>query len=197
MATEDGQALAVGRADVGVRDEPAAADPLAPSAAFRIDAGDVAVPAFLGLPLGDRVGTLGLSGEVLGRLPSGPAAEALARWRDAGGTVEVERLEVDHGPLSLNASGTVALDAALQPVGAFTARIRGFVETVELLRKKGVVRGRDAVTAQLILGALAKKPDDGGPAILSLPLSVQDRRLYVGPVAITRIPPVRWDRVLP
>ena len=49
----------------------------------------------------------------------------LIQWRDKGGTVEVTRLNLDHGPLRLNGEGTFALDRDLQPVGTLTVRVEG------------------------------------------------------------------------
>ena len=52
-------------------------------------------------------------------------AETLGRWRDAGGTLELADIIIDWGPLRLAGAGTLALDDALQPVGALTAQIAG------------------------------------------------------------------------
>jgi hypothetical protein len=91
-----------------------------------------------------------------------------------------------------DATGTVALDGRMQPVGAFTARIQGFFEAVEALRARGLIRGRDASMAKLVLGAMARPAPGGGPPVLSLPVTLQDRVLYAGPVALVRLPELRW-----
>jgi len=85
----------------------------------------------------------------------------------------------------------VALDAAMQPIGAFTARIEGFFETVDALRENGIIRPRDAVTAKMVLGVLAKR-NEAGRLSLAVPLTLQDRRLYAGPVPLIEVPPVSW-----
>ncbi|WP_167730551.1 DUF2125 domain-containing protein [Terasakiella sp. SH-1] len=117
---------------------------------------------------------------------------ALGRWRDAGGTLEVERMQLSYPPLTLQGNGTLALDGALQPVGAFSARIQGFFQTVSALRRAGVIRGPDASMAKVVLGMLAKQPKNGGPATISLPLTIQERALFAGPVRLIHLPQIDW-----
>jgi len=123
---------------------------------------------------------------------SGLGRDALAQWRDAGGTLESERMHLEYGPLLLQGNGTLALDQDLQLVGAFSARIQGFFQTVDRLRRAGVIRGPDASMAKVVLGMLSKPSENGGPASISLPLTLQERGLYAGPVRLINIPQLHW-----
>jgi len=149
------------------------------------------LPATVALPLGATVDLAEINASVLGAVPGGRLAEAAAAWRDDGGTVEVRRLAITYGPITVNADGTLALDKAMQPVGAFTARVEGFFEAVDALRAAGLVRARDAVTAKMVLGALSRRGEGGRPS-LTVPLTLQDRRLYAGPVPLVEFPEVPW-----
>ena len=144
------------------------------------------------LPFGPKLREIALAAQVMGRIPVERKAVALALWRDDGGTVEVKRFDLSYGPLKLQGSGTVAVDGLLQPVGAFTARIEGLFEAIDALRRRGVIRERDAITAKIVLGVLSKKGVGGAAATLSAPLTIQGRRLYIGPVPLLRLPEVRW-----
>ncbi|MCP5366468.1 MAG: DUF2125 domain-containing protein [Hyphomicrobiales bacterium] len=146
----------------------------------------------LDLPLGAKLSAVALSADLRGPIPRPPDAASLAAWRDAGGTLEVVNLDLDYGPLSLLGEGTLAVDEALQPVGAMTAKIQGFFEAVDALRARGLIRSRAASTAKILLGVMAKKSPEGGPSTLSLPLTLQERKLYVGPVPLVVLPPLRW-----
>ena len=157
-----------------------------------IDAAAVRLPATLDLPMGTDVAAAGLAARLIEPLPSERLPNALALWRDAGGTVEIDRFDLDYGELKLQGDGTLALDQAMQPVAAFSARVEGFFAAVESLRRRGVVDTAAAVTAKLVLGALAKTPEGGGPPYLDIPVSVQDRYLFASPVALVRMPPVKW-----
>ncbi|OHC73847.1 MAG: hypothetical protein A3G18_04435 [Rhodospirillales bacterium RIFCSPLOWO2_12_FULL_58_28] len=169
------------------------ADYRTPTIIFRFEAEGVNAPGILSLPLGGNISLLAVEGSVLGAIPPGPWPEALGVWRDAGGTLEVKRLDAALGPLTLKAGGAMALDAMAQPIGAFTAKVQGFFETVEELRKDGIIGGKDAVTATAVLGAMARKSKDGAPTTLNLSLTIQDRRIYAGPVAFAELPAIPWE----
>lgn len=195
LADGDGLPLiAIEAADGAVRRlEAPTADHQWPTFETKLTAEKIALSGMPDLPLGQAVEQVGLEAAVLGSIPSaGSSAEALALWRDEGGTVEVRRLDVRYGPLSLRANGTAALDAGLQPIAAFTARLQGFFETVDALRARGAIRDGDAVTAKIVLGALAQKGAGESKATLSAPVTVQGRMLFVGPVALFLLPEIRW-----
>ncbi|MBL6959297.1 MAG: DUF2125 domain-containing protein [Rhodospirillales bacterium] len=163
-----------------------------------VDAEDVAVPGLFRLPLGEHLQKLTLRASVLGKMqPGASQADTLAAWRDDGGTVEIDRLVVGYGPLGLNAQGTLALDGSLQPIGAFTAKVEGFHKTVDTLRHLRLIKARDAITAKVVLGVLSKKGRNGGPATLSLPLTLQGQKLFGGPVPLLEIPPIDWPGAPP
>lgn len=188
-----GLGLAIGRGTVGASWQPAAgATERTPIAELHLALQDIGLPATWALPLGPAVAAADLDASLLGKLGAAPLQEALAQWRDDGGTVEVRRLGLTYGPLSLTADGTLALDADMQPIGAFTTRAEGFFEAIDALRTQGVIRSRDAVTAKLVLGALAKR-GEGGRASLTVPLTIQDRRLFAGPVPLIDLPPISWE----
>ncbi len=139
-------------------------------------------------PLGRRIDTVTLAATVLGPLAGRLGIDDIVKWRDGGGTVDIETLLVHWGPLNFSATGTLALDQDLQPLVAMTATITGFVETIDALTKARAIKRRDARTAKMLLSLLAKRPEGGGPAELKVPLTVQDGKLFVGPVALMKVP---------
>jgi hypothetical protein len=146
------------------------------------------------LPLGGDLTRAALTAKLIGTLEAGPWPEALDRWRDAGGTIEVTRLQLLYGPLTLTADGTLALDKAEQPIGAFNARIVGASRTVDALRQRGLIEDMNSVAAKVMLGLMARKPLDGGEPVVAIPLTLQDRTLHAGPIALAVIPEIRWRR---
>jgi len=143
--------------------------------------------------MGRQVSELILRGELTESFgTTGFNAQALTQWRDAGGTLEANRIQVGYGPLFLQGNGTLALDGDLQLVGAFSARIQGFFQTVDGLRRGGVIRRPDASMAKVVLGMLSKQPKNGGPATISLPLTLQERALFAGPVRLIKMPEIHW-----
>ena len=162
-----------------------------PRLPISLDAKGVTLPPDQATALGDTIDRLALETSLNGPIGKGPWPAPALAWRDAGGVLEIKQLGIVHGPLNLTGEGTLAIDPAGQPEGAFTARVTGFAETVEALRKAGIVDKRAADTVQVILGLLSKGPV-GGPRTLDIPMTLQDRTLSLGAVPLLRLKPVDW-----
>lgn len=144
-------------------------------------------------PLGAVIDSVDARLAVKGTVPGGrPLRDALAAWRDAGGTAEVEALRFSWGPALAYANGTLALDAAMQPVGALTAVIEGYGDVVDALVAGGGVKPGDAQLAKLALGLLAK-PGPDGRSQLSVPVTLQEGQIYMGPAKLGRLPHFSWE----
>ncbi len=146
-----------------------------------------AVPAF-----GKEVETLSLALTVKGALPPGKLRDALAAWRQDGGTVELTDGSLHWGALTLDASGTLALDDQLQPIGALTATIENQNAIVDAAVASGNLRAADAGLVKIVLGLLAK-PGADGKKRLTVPVSLQNERLYLGPAKIAALPRIGWE----
>lgn len=173
---------------------PAPGDPHAPEAgSLSLVAEGVDLPEDIAPTLGPRIGHIELKLALKGALPTAPTQAALEAWRDAGGTVELDRLRLHWGGFQLETEGTVALDAALQPQGALTARAWGVGAAIDALVAAGGVAPREGATAKVVLHTMAKpETAQGIPPEVELPLAVQDSRLFLGPVPIARVPRVVW-----
>ena len=143
------------------------------------------------LVLGRTIGSARLEVRLLGRVPPGPLRDGLAKWRDDGGTVDIDSLSLYWPPLGLTGSGTLALDHDMQPLLASRCTIRGLFGAVDTLTRDGIVHAKDAGVAKLILGLLMKPAADGVQE-LAVPVTLQNRALYVGPAHLMKIPEVRW-----
>jgi hypothetical protein len=145
------------------------------------------VPGF-----GDTLSELSFAMQLKGALPPGSLAHALAQWRDQGGTVELKDFHLRWGALLVDANGTLALDNALQPEGAFSAIITGQDAVVDLAVTAGVLHQQDATIVKAVLSVLAK-PGPSGEKAITVPLTVQQSRIYLGPAAIGTLPPINWE----
>lgn len=166
--------------------------PPAPSAVLSLRLNEVTLPQAAAGPLGPHVQWLTAEAALDGTLPPESPAKALAAWRDAGGALELRRLELAWGPLELAGDATLALDGNMQPEGAGTARIRGYGETIDALVVQGLMKPQAGTLAKAALGLMAKTPADGGAKVLTVPLTVESQVLYAGPVALLRLPRIRW-----
>jgi hypothetical protein len=143
-------------------------------------------------PLGRTIGRLILQSTVLGRLPPGRPKESLSAWQKDGGTLEIRQLELGWASLVVLAGGTIALDSALQPVGAMTGKVSGHNETLDVLVTANLIKPGAAMVAKFALGALSRTPPGGGRSEIDIPLSIQEGWLFVGPVKLLKMPKIRW-----
>lgn len=143
------------------------------------------------LLFGTHVSSVRLDSRLQGNVPGGSPAEALAAWRDDGGTLEIDALSIDWPPLVLSGKGTLALDSKMQPLLASACDIRGLFAAIDALARSGMIRGQDAGMAKLVLGLLMK-PGKDGEKTLNVPVTIQNRALSIGPVKLLEMPVVTW-----
>jgi hypothetical protein len=171
------------------RRQPASHTDLFGRATIAVD--DLALPKPVG-PLGDRVQHLDATVAIKGAIGGGKRREALARWRDDGGTAELEALHLAWDRLAAAAQGTLALDADMQPTAALTASLRGWGEILDALGADGTMKSGDVVLAKLALGLLAK-PGPDGRSELTAPVTIQNSTLYIAQVRTARLPLFTWE----
>ena len=146
---------------------------------------DPAVPA-----LGNAVRRVTLDAYLLGDL-TGMDQQAVKAWRDAGGTVNMEELSAEWGPLGIGLGGTLALDNDFQPLGSFSAKVTGFVPALDALVAERGINPDKASLIKAGLGLIARPEGDGDIPTLTVPLTVQDRALYLASFKVVKLPEVR------
>ena len=146
------------------------------------------LPSAEGLPLGPEVTLLEVDAALMGPLPPPGLGypEAVLRWRDDGGVVEVRRFALEWGEVRLEANGTLALDAATRPEGAFSARLWNHRRLLEALVASRAMSADDARLAAAALDLLAA----AGNGAVAAPISAQNGRLWLGPAAVARLSPL-------
>ena len=143
--------------------------------------------------LGRHVATLALNGTLSGPITFDPDFSLRAEaWREGGGTFELGALSLRWGPVQGSARMTLTLDDALQPMGAGQVQIAGAPAALDALAVAGAINARTAQAARAAFGLLARRPDGGGPPQAELPLTLEDRRLTVGPMQLLRLAPLVW-----
>ena len=151
---------------------------------------DLTVPA-VPAPLRNPLDEIAFAAALMGPVPTAPPRQAAMAWRDAGGTIELERVALRWGTLAVTGSGTLALDGELQPIGAFSTAVEGYDELLSALVGAGRVRSNDAGLARMALGFLAK-PGPGGRPQIAAPFTIQDGQMLLGPVKLGPAPRIPW-----
>jgi hypothetical protein len=177
-------------AQIGIRPAPVEGEA---ALTVALTATGIGLPPAMHWALGPAMGSLALDAALNGNPPPVPGLAARATaWRDEGGSLEIQRLETHWGPLDLNATATLALDPQLQPMGAGTAQVTGYAETLDALAAHGLISRSAATAAKAVLSLLARTPDDGGPSEVDVPLSLQYRTLSMRQVPLVRLPELDW-----
>lgn len=154
---------------------------------------DVRLPARAGGALGDHIGRLAIDAVLRQPIPPGRPRQALPRWRDAGGHLDVTRLDIRWGPLLLVGAGPIHLDAALQPRGTVTSRVQGFKALFDALAEVGTITPDIAALAKGVLGFLARRDTPDGPLILDLDITLQDGEVRLaGQYPVARYGFITW-----
>jgi hypothetical protein len=141
--------------------------------------------------LGERIEELAFGVTVKGALPSGNLVQSVTAWRDAGGTIELDNLDLKWGGLGATATGTLALDRDLQPIGGFSGAIEGYDRVLRALVEAGRMPPENAGLAQLALAMLAKAGPDGRPQIATS-FTLQNGQMFLGPAKLGPAPRLAW-----
>jgi len=173
---------------------PAASDPRAPEVGrVTLGADGIELPEKAAPALGPRIAHVEFDLVLRGAIPAARTEAALQAWREAGGTLDLAKLRLHWGDFQAEAEGSGALDSALQPQAALTARAWGVAAAIDALVAAGGVRPRDGAMAKVVLHGMAKPGTTPGvPPEIEIPLTLQDRKLFLGPVPIARMAPVVW-----
>jgi hypothetical protein len=162
-----------------------------PKLALAINARQVQLPVAIG-QLGDTVDDLAFGATVKGTVPTGKLATAAAVWRDSGGTIELDNLRLKWGGLGATATGRMALDQELQPIGDFSGAIQGYDQILTALVQGGHMRASDAGLARIALTLLAKPGPDGKPEIKTR-FTIQNGQMFLGPAKLGKAPRITWE----
>jgi hypothetical protein len=159
---------------------------------FKLRIRDMELPITLKSPLGRDVRHMDAKGHFTGGLQLSKWPGFLAIWRDGGGALDFKSLDLDYPPLRVKGDGTVALDSKMQPIGAFSLKVGGMFETVDVLYDQGLIPLGTLFATKFALNILNKKPVDGNNSYLNIALTLQDQTLYVGNVKVLKIAPIQW-----
>lgn len=166
-----------------------------PALGFNLDADKIALPPDRRWPFGREIDSLRLGGAVNGPLPDGIGMAARAEaWRDGGGSLDLRQFALHWGPLQLSGTATLALDPQLQPMGAGTATVVGYAETLDALASGGVLSRSAAIAAKAVLSLLAQTADSGQSSEVEVPLTLQYRTLSMRQVPLLRLPELDWPQ---
>ncbi|HUX79757.1 MAG TPA: DUF2125 domain-containing protein [Alphaproteobacteria bacterium] len=161
-------------------------DPLNLSIFFKANVLNLEKP--LNLPPRDHPFNLKFEGTLAGYQPT-VFPKTLAEWRDGGGVIDVNSLKLSWPPLTFDANGTLTLDNNMYPLGAFSSRVIGYQDALADLVKLGWVKKKNASAVSFALD-LFSIPDETGTKQLTIPITLQNKTLSVGPAPLLKLQPI-------
>jgi Uncharacterized protein conserved in bacteria (DUF2125) len=162
-----------------------------PALSLAVEAYDLQLPQ-IPAPFRGTVDEVAFDVTVLGPVPDLPPRQAAEAWRDAGGTIEVEKIAARSGDLAVNASGTFALDREMQPEAAVSGSVQGYDRLIAELTAAGILPSGSSTLARLGLSLLAKPGAEGQPQIKTS-FTVQNGEMSLGPLKLGHAPRIDWD----
>lgn len=157
---------------------------------FSSEVRDLRLPPAVAGPLDQQAERLHLEGRLEGAVQDVEPRLALSLWRDAGGALVVDRLELSWDPLDLQANGRMTLDSELRPLGDLNARIAGLPELFDRLAARGLMPPDQVSAMKLAVLALARERDSEGRDVVELPVSFRGGYLFLGPLRLAPVSPV-------
>jgi hypothetical protein len=117
-------------------------------------------------------------------------------WQQAGGTLDIIDSFVRYEGAILNIDGTIAVDENLQPIASLKAQTRGYALLIQKMIEAEKIKPFAGIALLAALNNFAKPDPDSetGEMIAEMPLTVQNRSLYVGPVLAGSLPEILWDK---
>lgn len=169
---------------------PGSAAPALAALDLTLQANSVRLGAPIETPLDRNIQDVTVVTTVTGALPETFLRDAVDAWRRSGGTLELTHFQIDWGQLSLRAKGTLSLDEALRPLGALTADIKGYAETLSALERARILKRRAVAGTQLALDLLSRRDAGDSRRVVTIPVAAQNGTLYLGPVQLLKLPPI-------
>lgn len=142
-------------------------------------------------PLSDTIKHAQIYGDLNRPWPPGPLREALATWRDSGGSIALlGKLWWGNFEVSLS-HGMLTLDAALQPVGSFRVAAENGMAAIDAIVAAGGLSAPEADAAKVALGRLTE-PKVVEPRDPAQEVHIGNDRLTLGAAKLLALPRVAW-----
>ncbi|MEM6782008.1 MAG: DUF2125 domain-containing protein [Pseudomonadota bacterium] len=139
------------------------------------------------------VDRLNISIETPSSFPNKMMAKDLSEWRRKVGIININSMRIDKGTLRVNADGHIGLDTNLQPTMKLETKTRGYEDFIALLQRYRLINQQEAALASLSLNGLAKEDPISRDKVLEMPVTLESRKLFLGPLQVGRLPVLRWD----
>ncbi|MDQ0396486.1 DUF2125 domain-containing protein [Labrys monachus] len=117
-----------------------------------------------------------------------PMRERLRAWAADGGSLQIVLAQLNRGPSSVKAAGTVALDDGGHPAGDLTVALAGINEMSGSLQQAGLASGRLVGLMGVGLSMLGKPTNIDGKTAVEVPVRLANGKVSIGSFPAGRLP---------
>jgi len=177
--------------DLTVRDAVVTAETPLRMDALALDARleHIALPQDFGL--GTVIEVLRLNGD-LRPLPADYSPAGLRAWQAAGGRLTVADAQLRFGPLDGGASGALALDEGLRPLGDMTVRVQRPAELLALAQQRGWIDQNQVPLYAMAISLFTRSNGNGEPEAV-VQVGFRGGGIWLGPLRLADLPPIAAD----
>lgn len=117
-----------------------------------------------------------------------PMEDRLRDWAENGGSLLITQAQINRGPSSVKANGTVGLETNGHPSGDLVVALAGVNELADTLKQSGRVPG--SVTSMLGVGLtmLGKPTNIDGKSAVEVPVKANNGKVSVGSFPVGKVP---------
>jgi len=154
---------------------------------------DVTFRGLRGAAAGRKIDQAAINLQLRGKKLPAFSPDSLSRWRDSGGTLVVTGLTLKSGKISISLNGEVALDQQLKPLGAFSAKIDGITDIINILSAQTTPlppTGKILLRQLRQMATSGNMPSRSGKKTADIAISLQNGMVFFGPVPIYKLTPV-------
>lgn len=138
------------------------------------------------------LGYLSVTGPIPETIPAAATVESLRAWRDGGGAAVISSFEARKESLNVSGYGQIRLDNELQPAGYANVVMKGQVAFLGYLESKKLIDPKQSLITSSVLNGLSSQDEASGERFLKASLTVQNRKLLVGPIPVITFPAIEW-----
>ncbi|HPF78654.1 MAG TPA: DUF2125 domain-containing protein [Alphaproteobacteria bacterium] len=125
-------------------------------------------------------------------LPNSSREADIKTWQASQENIDIENIQAKKSGMDLKAEGTIGLNTQLQPTLNLNSVIEGHEQLISFLVETGELKPLPAAIALSALNAMVKTDEQTGSRQVKLAIKIKDQVLYLGPVRLTTLPPIRW-----
>tara|TARA_Y100000590_G_C15696771_1_gene1005401 strand:+ start:323 stop:1372 length:1050 start_codon:yes stop_codon:yes gene_type:complete len=113
--------------------------------------------------------------------------KSIELWRNQGGTIEINKLDIICDRFKINSNGTISIDDQNRPIAAFTLTTSGLIQFIDKLKKKNILTPTQAIASKVTAKVVGKKNNSNQ---LTFPITIQYGKVTLGSILLFDMPDI-------